>query len=109
MDVIKTYKRIKLVVKKRNMTLIQLAENTGVSINTIKKWGQGVEPTLGNLLTIAHELDVSMDYLMGDTEDWDSHKSGFTKSIEAYEKIQKYAQKEISEIMEQLERAKDIG
>lgn len=95
MDVV--YKRIKLLVRERGMSLIQLAEETGLSINTIKNWGRGTEASLSNLLTIACYVDVSLDYLVGNSDNPESHKSNSDWKIEAWEEIKSIAEKKISE------------
>lgn len=94
------YSRIKFVVRQHKMTLEDLAEKTNISINTIKKWSQGVIPTLEHLITIANYFDISIDYLVGNTDDMDSHKSGKIREIGAFVKMCDYAQREIIRIQE---------
>lgn len=92
------YQRIKLLLKHNKITLQQLSDDTNISINTIKKWGQGAEATVGNLLLVAQSLDVSVDYLVGNTDDPQSHKSGSERELSALEKVRKYVDHEISQI-----------
>lgn len=58
----------------------ELAERTGLSINTLNKYRPGsiVTPTVENALKIAKVLNVSLDFLATGTE-YQNHK---TKSIE---------------------------
>lgn len=90
------YTRIKLLLRSNKMTLQQLADDTNISINTIKKWQQGAEASVGNLLLVAHSLDVSLDYLVGNTDDPQSHKSSNDKELAAFEKVRTFIDYEIS-------------
>ena len=57
---------INLVRNKRNMTLKQLSEKSGVSEWTLCAWiYQGAAPTILLLICVADALDVSLDELVG--------------------------------------------
>lgn len=97
------YERITSVRKQHDLTLEDFAAKTGISLNTIKKWGLTTDPTnptLGHLQAICKCFDVSLDYLAGNTDDPHSHKSGKIREIGAFEKIRDYAQQEIMRIQE---------
>lgn len=90
------YERIKLVVKLRKTTLKLLAEETGISYDTIKKWGQGTDASAVNLLAVARCLDVSMDYLVGNTTDPNSHKEAGELAV--WTEVRDLAQKRLDEM-----------
>lgn len=54
----------------QGMQVKELAEKTGLSINTLNKYrpGSKVVPTVDNAYKIARALDVSLDYLVTGTE-----------------------------------------
>lgn len=65
---------IKLVAKDKNLTLKNILNDCGLGINTISKLSKGATINFIALSLIADELDVSVDYLVGRTENRYSHK-----------------------------------
>lgn len=50
----------------RNMSYSAIAENIGVSLRAMKYYGSGErQPTLPVLIALADYFDVSLDYLVG--------------------------------------------
>lgn len=93
-----TNDRITIIRKQHGLNMAEFAEKTGISVSTIKKWGLAQspkQPTLGHLQTISKCFDVSLDYLVGNTDEQNSHKSGIDREIEAFEKMKSFAEQEI--------------
>lgn len=65
-----TYERIKKVANKRKMSLRDVAKKAGLKSETaIYRYNQGVNPRKSTLIAIAEVLNVSVDYLLGKTDD----------------------------------------
>lgn len=61
--------RLKELRKGRNITQLKMAMDLNMSQNTISRYENGErEPGLEELVRIADYLDVSIDYLLGRTE-----------------------------------------
>ena len=59
----------------RNITAYRVAKETGISQGLMNEYKSGKKlPTLQNLLKIADYLNVSVDYLLGRTDNPNSHK-----------------------------------
>ena len=57
--------RIKEALKNKGMTMTDLANETGITYNMIKKYCAGeADPTISYALSMAKVLDVSLDFLM---------------------------------------------
>lgn len=57
---------LKALRKAKNVGQVKLAQEIGVSIGIISLWENGLrEPTLSNLISLAHYFEVSVDYLIG--------------------------------------------
>jgi len=62
-------KRIKELRKSKNLTQKQFAEILDVQISSVKKFENGTRrPVLDKLIVIADYFHVSLDYLVGRTE-----------------------------------------
>lgn len=61
------YDRIKEQSSKRGLTLQQLAEQAGLGINSIYRWRK-LNPKMDSLQAVADVLNVSVDYLLGNTD-----------------------------------------
>ena len=65
-----TYERIQNAAKKRGMNLRQVAKAAGMKSETaIYRYNQGVTPRESTLRAIADVLGVSVDYLLGNTDE----------------------------------------
>ena len=62
--------RLKELRKKANFTQVEVAEKLGISQPAYASWERGVKkPTHENLVKIAQVLNVSVDYLVGNSEE----------------------------------------
>ncbi len=60
--------QIKQSAKEKNITVKQLLENCGLNINTISELSKGKQISYVNFAKIADYLAVSVDYLLGRTD-----------------------------------------
>lgn len=71
----KIAERIKAMVKSKNIAIKDLLAGCHLSKNTLSSMlSGGSTPKSENLAKIADYLDCSVDYLLGRTDDPDSHK-----------------------------------
>ena len=68
------FERIKEVAKARGINLKTVAKNAGLSENALYRYNQGVEPKYPTLKAVADVLGVSVDYLLGNTDEMHSNK-----------------------------------
>lgn len=61
--------RIKQIAKEKKISIKQLLENCNLNVNYISQFSNGRDMTAGNLYSIAKCLDVSVDYLLGRTDE----------------------------------------
>lgn len=61
------YDRVRSLAKEKNISLIQLCEEIGVSKNTINNW-KNKYPNTDSLIAVATFFQVSADYLLGLTD-----------------------------------------
>ena len=62
--------RLKELRKKANFTQVEVAEKLGISQPAYASWERGAKkPTQENLVKIAQVLNVSVDYLVGNSEE----------------------------------------
>ena len=62
--------RLKELRKKANFTQVEVAEKLGISQPAYASWERGAKkPTQENLVKIAQVLNVSIDYLVGNSEE----------------------------------------
>lgn len=74
-----TYERIQSAAKKRGMNLREVAKSAGLKSETaIYRYNQGVTPRESTLRSIADVLNVSVDYLLGNTDDMHANKNAPT-------------------------------
>ena len=66
--------RIKLTTKRKGITLKKMLEACNLNINYISELSKGKKATILNIYKIADYLDCSVDYLLGRTDNPDSHK-----------------------------------
>lgn len=66
--------RIKFVAKSKNISVKKLLEDIGLGFNTMSNMKSSM-PKADNLAKIADYLDCSTDYLLGRTDNLNSHKS----------------------------------
>lgn len=67
--------RLRELRKKENFTQVEVAEKLGISQPAYASWERGVKkPTQGNLVKIAQVLNVSIDYLVGNSDEENTNK-----------------------------------
>lgn len=67
--------RFTLFLNEHNLSAYKVAKYTGISQGLMNEYKNGVKlPTAQNLVKIADYLDCSVDYLLGRTDNPDSHK-----------------------------------
>lgn len=72
--------RIKQLAQSRQLTLAQLERNVGISNGQIRRWDTS-SPKVENLLKIADYFSVSLDYLMGRTQQTEiNHQAPMTST-----------------------------
>lgn len=69
-----TFERIKKVANERGYSLKKLAIDAGFSENALYRYNQGVEPKYSTVAALANVLGVSVDYLLGNTDEMHSNK-----------------------------------
>ena len=69
-----TFERIKKVANERGYSLKKLAIDAGFSENALYRYNQGVEPKYSTVAALAKVLGVSVDYLLGNTDDMYGNK-----------------------------------
>ncbi|WP_072566884.1 helix-turn-helix domain-containing protein [Lactiplantibacillus plantarum] len=62
------FDRVKEISKKRGLTLAQLNEKVGLKQNVIYSW-KTKTPSVDKVKAVADVLNVSVDYLLGNTND----------------------------------------
>ena len=59
-------KQLQYIKKTNNLTQQKMAELTGITQSTMSDWLNGkANPTITNLINLANNLNVSLDYLIG--------------------------------------------
>lgn len=61
--------RLSLAMKKKKITQSNLAKSLGFSQNAIWKWLHETMPNTATIIKIANTCEVSLSYLIGETED----------------------------------------
>ena len=103
--------RLKKLRKQAQLTQVDVAERLGISQPAYASWEHGVKkPTQENLVKIAQILDVTVDYLVGNSEE----KSDELDNIELLFRMnskgltdeeKKVFKKELIEFMEERKKA----
>lgn len=65
--------RVKELAKKRGWSLQKVAMEAGIGINSIYRWSSKT-PSTNSLQAVADVLGVSVDYLLGNTDDMHGNK-----------------------------------
>lgn len=66
--------KIRLLRNERNMTQAQVGAQVGLTTRGYQNMELGSEPRYNSILRIAEYYDVSVDWLMGRTEDRYAHR-----------------------------------
>lgn len=67
------FERIKKTAKERGISLTALSVKSGLGEKTIYKWKEK-EPSANRIKAVADVLGVSVDYLLGNTDDMHTNK-----------------------------------
>ncbi|KAA8446971.1 helix-turn-helix domain-containing protein [Weissella paramesenteroides] len=74
------FERVKIISKKHGFSSLQtLSEQAGLSPNVVYGW-KTKEPSTKSLQAVADVLGVSVDYLLGNTDDMHANKKADTSS-----------------------------
>ena len=74
------FERVKIISKKHGFSSLQtLSEQAGLSPNVVYGW-KTKEPSAKSLQAVADVLGVSVDYLLGNTDDMHANKKADTSS-----------------------------
>ena len=73
------FERTKEISKKRGMSLQDAAKSAGIGINSIYQWKKQT-PSVDRIKLVADVLNVSVDYLLGNTDDMHTNKKADTSS-----------------------------
>lgn len=79
------YSRIDLICKNCNISINALEKRAGLTRNSIQKWKNAL-PLSASVLAVANCLDVSVDYLLGNTDNPLSHR-GSTDVLSAISRL----------------------
>ena len=64
------------ILQEKKISSYKLTKDTGISNGLISDWKKGKRtPASENLIKLADYLDLSVDYLLGRTDNPDSHKN----------------------------------
>ena len=73
------YERYEKLLKERNITNYRVHKDTGIAQTTLSDWKNGkITPGTDTLIKIALYFDVSIDWLLGQTDIRASYSSGAT-------------------------------
>lgn len=105
--------RLKELRKQSHLTQVELAKRLGIGQSSYADWERGKKnPTQENLVKLAQILNVSVDYLVGNTEDKEDRLDNIeilfrmnSKGLTEEEK--KVFKKELIEFMEERKKAFD--
>ena len=67
------FERTKEIASKRGMSLQEVAKKANLGVNSIYRWKER-NPTTSNITKVADVLGVSVDYLLGNTDDMHTNK-----------------------------------
>ncbi|MDY2511638.1 helix-turn-helix domain-containing protein [Weissella confusa] len=67
------FERTKEIAKKRGLSLQETAKSAGIGINSIYSW-KDKKPSVDRIKAVADVLGVSVDYLLGNTDEMHSNK-----------------------------------
>ena len=73
------FERTKEIASKRGMSLQEVAKKANLGVNSIYRWKER-NPTTSNITKVADVLGVSVDYLLGNTDDMHTNKKVTTYS-----------------------------
>ena len=81
--------RVKELAKKRGWSLQKVATEAGIGINSIYRWSSKT-PSTNSLQAVADVLGVSVDYLLGNTDEMHSNKKDDKKVADLKEIMKEF-------------------
>ena len=76
------YERVCAIAKEKGLAISKIERECGLSNATIRRWATQ-NPSLDSVQKVAHYLNVSINYLSGDTDEYDSaHNSTHYSQME---------------------------
>jgi len=82
------YDQITKICNEKGVKLTPLLKELGLSTGNTGRWKKGGVPSIEVVSSLAMRLDVSVDYLLGNTDDPNSHKKKSPELIDSREKLQ---------------------
>ena len=83
------FERIKETAKERGISLTALSVESGLGEKTIYKW-KDKEPSASRIKAVADTLGVSVDYLLGNTDEMHSNKKDDKKVADLKEIMKEF-------------------
>lgn len=82
------FERTKEISKKRGMSLQDTAKSAGIGINSIYQWKKQT-PSVDRIKLVADVLNVSVDYLLGNTDDMHANNKSTDNELVDIKKVAK--------------------
>ena len=92
--------RIKALCKHSCITITELERKAGLGRSTIRFWDNH-PPAVDKVAKVARYFGVSVDYLIGNTDDPYSHQSERSKIAEALKEVQAYIGQKLATLNQQ--------
>ena len=92
--------RIKALCKHSCITITELERKAGLGRSTIRFWDNH-PPAVDKVAKVARFCGVSVDYLIGNTDDPYSHQSERSKIAEALKEVQAYIGQKLAPLNQQ--------
>lgn len=97
--------RVRALCKVNSISYSTLEDAAGLARNSVRKWGTSI-PSGDRILKVAQYFDVSVDYLLGNTDNPKSHKTvpcyDIIGSITAMQCIKEEVQTKTAELSQTL-------
>lgn len=94
-----TLDRVKELCKSRGITVKRLEEKLEIPNNTIYQWKR-IAPSLDKIQKVADFFDVSLDYLLGRTDQKNLPEDNTVHTIAAHHEGDEWTEEELEEIEE---------
>lgn len=94
-----TLDRVKVLCKNRGITVKRLEEELDIPNNTIYQWKR-IAPSLDKIQKVADFFNVSIDYLLGRTEQKNIPENNTVHTIAAHHDGEEWTKEELEEIEE---------
>ena len=95
------YENLLQICKLKNVSVTNLIAELGLSSGNLSSWKKGNKPRSDTLVKIAERLDVSVNYLLGESENNEA-----TKLYARYSQLNPEQQALVENLMRQLENSR---